>query len=171
MTFNGSMEMQGQLLNCYAPGDGSLDFTWMSKEYPNTATGREVLQWHVNRFLKTKEGKRLTSKGYKPYNINGQWTLVCTVVRKNKNTLLMDGELYTYKMEYQGLYCDLTIYSKYPKSVEKLYAGKLSKFEVNNWSIRSTIHYFLNHEKELRRADKNNKKELKQAVKIGIHYS
>lgn len=67
--------MQGQILNCYAPGDGSLHFTWMGKEYPAIAA--------------------------------------------------------------------------------KFYTGKLDKFEVNNWSTRAVIRYFLNYEEELRRADKN----------------
>ena len=155
MTFNGNMEIKGQILICYAPGDGSLDFTWTGKEYPHIATGRKVLRWHVNRFLKTKEGKRLIAKGYKLYNINTHWTLVCTVVRKNKNTLLMSGDLYTYKVESlspreanRGMPdCDLTVYYRY-LSINR-------KFEVKNWSTRAVIRYFLNYEEELKRADKN----------------
>ena len=110
------MELFGQLLHCYAPGCGSLHFNWNGKEYPYPSTGRKVKRWHVLRFLRTKEGKRLVSKGWRLYNLNTQWQLVRKVVCKNKNTLCMDGVCYTYALKdnkRQEVWdCDLTVYTK-----------------------------------------------------------
>ena len=155
MTFNGNMEMAGQVLHVYASGDGALHFNWADPK--GVSTSRRVKRWHCLRFLRTKEGKRLMDKGYKLFNINTQWQLVSTVVRKNKNTLCVDGETYTYthtplspRNGHEVWDCDFTVYAKYPA-----YARRISgdKYEVKNWSIRAVIRFFLNHESELKRAD------------------
>ena len=150
MTHNGNMELDEQVLNCYASGDGALHFTWMMPQYPHSSSCRKVKRWHILRFFRTKEGKRLANQGWKLYNINTFWQLVKKVDRKNKNTLCMDGECYTYKIDPLSPRdkghvwdCDFTVYGK----------NKYRKFEVKNWSIRACLLFFLNHEKELRRAD------------------
>lgn len=157
------MEMAGQILHVYASGDGALHFNWA---YPDgMSSGRKVLRWHCLRFLRTKEGKRLTAKGFKLFNINTQWQLVTVCVRKNKNTLCMDGECYTYAIVpmsprirqcsgngHEVWDCDLKVWAKWPDYVNHTkFATK--RMEVKNLSIRAGIRYFLSHEEELNRAD------------------
>ena len=166
MTFNGNMEMAGQVLHVYASGDGALHFNWAHSD-SGISSGRPVKRWHCLRFLRTKEGKRLTDNGFKLYHINGFWTLVTVCVRKGPNTLLMDGEqgvggegVYTYTINrFLGLPrkgtnvldCDLTVYFRYAPWADPQVQGK--QYEVKNISIRAGIRYFLSHEEELNRAD------------------
>ena len=155
------LEIKGQILHCYASGDGALHFTWSGMEHPYPATGRPVKRWHVLRYLRSKEGRRLAGQGWKPYFINGFWQLVRTVVRKNKNTLCVGGEVrecYTYTVSPPSpsrrngeiWSCDFKVWAKSYKELRPIYGPK---FEVKNLSIRAVLLYFLNHEKELARAD------------------
>ena len=157
------MEMAGQVLHVYASGDGALHFNW---SFPDgMSSGRSVNRWHCLRFLRTKEGKRLTNNGFKLYHINGFWTLVDALVRRNTNTLCMKvypdykGECFTYtivpkhKRTGKDVWdCDLTVWSKYPAKYKRP-----GRYEVKNWSIRAAIRYFLSHEEELKRAEADEK--------------
>jgi hypothetical protein len=160
MTHTGNMELAGEVLHVYASGDGALHFCWSGKEYPYPATGRRVKRWHVLRFLRTKEGQRLSKKGYKPYFINGFWNLVFRVVRKNENTLCVDRKRYIYAVAHksprekgQVWDCDLTVWTRPNNKLLRTIYG--DKVEVKNWSTRAVILFFLNHEAELKRANKN----------------
>jgi len=151
------MLLDGQELTCYGSGDGALHFNWSGLEHPYPSTGRQVKRWHVLRFLRTNEGKRLTNEGWKLYRINTFWQLVRTVVRKDKNTLCMGGHTYAYTVrrksprERNQIWdCDFRVYTDPGKALRFAYGDKM---EVKNWSTRATLLFFLNHEEELGRAD------------------
>lgn len=150
------VEIKGQELQCYAPGNGSLHFVWTTMEHPYTATGRQVKRWHVLRYLQLKDGRRLVQQGWKLYNIHGQWQLVKTVKRRNKNTLQIDENCFTYEVkplsprEGKEVWdCDLTVWAKTdPNSLARKAYGP--KYEIKNMSIRAEIRYFLTHEEKLK---------------------
>lgn len=149
------LEIQGQELQCYAPGNGSLHFVWTTMEHPYTATGRQIKRWHVLRYLKLKDGQRLVKQGWKLYNIHGQWQLVKTVKRRNKNTLQIDGDCFTYEVnplsprEGKEVWaCDLAVWAKSSPTLRKIYG---SKYQVKNLSILAVIRYFLTHEEVLKK--------------------
>ena len=170
------MRIKFEKLHCYSPNGGCLHFNWAGLQYPYRSTGQTVKRWHVLRFLRTKEGKHLKERGWKLYFINGSWTLVRKVTRKSPNTLLLGRQRYSYEVTphvdsdtvagRQRYFYESTppkdvdpeirdyqfkAWARTPKKLIPLFGPS---YEIKNWSIRAQLLYFLNHEKELARADK-----------------
>lgn len=113
-------------LDCYAPGDGSLAFSW---SMDGKATGHLVNESDVDRFLEfTQDGQRLKERGFKKVCLNGQWCLIHDVKRTGHDTLEMDGKEYKYidcwSFQHQGL-------------------------DVRNIGIGAALRHFLRYEEDL----------------------
>lgn len=144
--------MKPERLHCYAPGNGSLDLVWLRGDI---ATGRSATMADARRFMKTVEGKRLSSRGgYRPMLLNGLPTLVAYVDRVGPNqvkTFLSDSDemgVFTYEIlpdEFDWLGRKMLNIERI--AVTCVHDGNV--VTVLNWSVKARIAHFLNFESEI----------------------
>jgi hypothetical protein len=144
------MKRDGQRLWCYSSGDGSLSLVWNVAEGGNmVCSGRKTTLGHIRAFLRLKEERHLTERGWVPANINGCWLLARKVKRTGKNRLNVGGRSYTYKINLSRFggdvnHTNLTVWFRYFE-----HPRQWVRHHFKNESELMVIRYFLNHEKEL----------------------
>jgi len=130
-------------LFCYASGNGALSLAWRKGDI---AANRTVTFSQAKRYLaKYKDAAHLRKDNWEAVLISGVPHLVAPVRRVGKDTLLINGQLYTYSItDRKGNHIfGFVVTFTHPKHPE------LGPIEVNNLSIRGEIRFFLENEKEL----------------------
>lgn len=143
-------------LSSYAPGDGSIDFNWMSQKDPNGAVLSEIVtESDVSEWLNMKGN----SESFENWDILEMGSGVSVNVRlahivirpfHTSAKLMMDGQLYEYK--YHGPEQDKHGLKYYTTGNTDFYYeedGRCCK--VKNTSILMGLIFFLNHEKDFER--------------------
>ncbi len=127
-------------LHNYASGDGALHFAW---QVDGICTGRRVLMWQARRCLRLKAQRHLV--GWRVVELNGEPVAVAPVKRVDADHVELEC-VYRYTVDESLRFKDRKLLSP---SVRLYWVDGDIERECINWSIRSQVIHFLNHEKEL----------------------
>lgn len=145
-----------QRLNCYAPGNGSLDFVWLEG---NVAANRRVTMSDARRWLKTVDGRKKKEEGWIVMKLNGLPTLVSHVERISDDVVeivlpraSVDEPVKTGRFTY-GILPDQAEWLEKKmlniNSIEVTTVRDGREIEVQNWGIKARIAHYLNYENEI----------------------
>lgn len=144
-------------LQCYAPGDGALSFTFTEKKYDRmfdrtdiVASSQPVELVHVIEYMKKHQDDL---KDFWILNINSQWRAVKKVVRGSTGFLLMDNNEYRYKVEPIPPHGDILISNMF---VELYQHARQDWIRVRNVNVLGALKYFLTNEEKINKALEEN---------------
>lgn len=143
------------VMSSYAPGDGSIDFNWMSEQDPNGRVLNEpVTESDVSEWLELPENKKVFDGWLilEMGNIKPQVRIAKRVVRPfhTSKVLEMDGERYEYI--YHGPEDPPAMHSMGNTDIYLKRAGlRVERCKVSTGNALALL-FFLNHESDF---DKN----------------
>lgn len=138
-------------IKTYASGDGALHFTSLQEDGKCGPTPTH--EQCCDHLASSEDAKHLRQDGWRIAVINGQTVCVAPVKRLDANTIQVKDEIYHLELDPSYVYANGEVGDQGMHLTFDLIDEETNKpfgnFELKNWSTRSSIRYFLTHEKEL----------------------
>jgi hypothetical protein len=127
-------------LKCYASGDGALHFAFIEQN-GKTAGQRPTLE-DAQRFLDTSPlAARHRDENWRAVMIGNQPVLVANIVRINDNTVTIDGQEFTYKIDEESLF-----WKNDRHLIDHALTMEANNLNVRNYNLRVQFRHFINNE-------------------------